>query len=184
MPGGSGSRALIGAGAVSLISIVLLASLVPAVSGQRPQRGEARLIFESQASDGTTVEISRLNSSEGGFIVLYEEAFIHGEVFESLRGASSYLEPGPHRNVTARFDEPLERTRTILAVFHKDTNGNRSLDVAETRGAEDAPYQGASGAVFDMADVRVEEASQSPGPGPVLGLLALALVALAGRRWR
>lgn len=164
------------------LAFVLVASLAPSVPGQGVSGSRATLVFESQTTDDTSVEIEWLNSTDGGFVVLYEEAFLQGVVFESLLGASDYVEPGAHSNVTARFDEPIEHTQDVVAVFHEDTNGNESLDVAETRGAEDGPYQGAAGAVFNVAEVRVEETSQSPGSGMLGVLLGIGLAARATAR--
>ena len=77
---------------------------------------------------------------------------------------SSYLAPGFHDeievtlfNVTgATFArDRLSTNQTLLAVSHRETNGDRTYDFVESNGAYDGPYFIGDTPVAETADVSV-----------------------------
>jgi hypothetical protein len=64
--------------------------------------------FQNQTANGTTVEVTRAELPEGGFVRLVDEG---GEVV----GRSDYLEPGRHTAMTAELGTPLFETQRLRA---------------------------------------------------------------------
>ncbi|MBB6645718.1 BGTF surface domain-containing protein [Halobellus ruber] len=78
-------------------------------------RQEVRLVapdpsveFQNQTANGTTVEVTRAELPEGGFVRLVDDG---GEVV----GRSDYLEPGRHTAMTAELGTPLFETQRLRA---------------------------------------------------------------------
>jgi len=111
----------------------------------------AAVTFTNQTTDGTTVTIDSVRMDEGGFVTMHNESLFEGDPIGSVVGVSEYLAPGTYQDVTISLDEPLEETQTLVAMPHKDTNGNQTYDFVETAGSEDAPYTANGSAVVDDA---------------------------------
>ncbi|WP_396613301.1 PGF-CTERM sorting domain-containing protein [Haloferax sp. S1W] len=109
-----------------------------------------------QSGDGTTVMVDSVTLHDGGFVTIHDATVTDGEVFESIRGTSTYLGPGTHENVEITLDTTLEASGTLVPMAHRDTNGNEAYDFLTSDGADDGPYVASGGAVVDTADYTVE----------------------------
>ena len=131
----------------------------------RPQ-----LRVSDQSSDGRTVSVGSVTMDTGGFVALYAvespaalsvrrapadgcptSEFDADTATAALIGTSDALDAGQSTNVTVRLDEPLTASRTIVAVAHRDPNGDRRLDPRE-----DAPYTANGTIVADGVTVSVD----------------------------
>ena len=74
--------------------------------------------FQNQTANGTTVEVTRAELPEGGFVRLVDEG---GEVV----GRSDYLEPGRHTTMTAELGTALFETQRLRAeLVRADDDGS------------------------------------------------------------
>jgi PGF-CTERM protein len=128
----------------------------------------AQVTMSEQASGGHYVEVESVFVPEGGFVTAHDSTVLDGETFDSVRGSSEYLEPGLHRDVGIHLDEPLAEGDTIVAMPHKDTNGNEAYDFVTSDGAEDGPYTDDGDIVVDPGEVRIAATVQFDG-GPSAG---------------
>jgi len=104
----------------------------------RYEQNDATVTFENRTTDGDTVTVQSVNLSEGGFVVIQNTS---GAVPGEVRGASTYLEPGRHEDVTVTLDEPLTGNETLVAQAILDTNGDRIPDYESTGGEKDGVYR-------------------------------------------
>ena len=126
----------------------------------------ANVSFENQTSNGSTVVVDAVNSSDGTFVAIHDASLLEGNVIGSVIGVSEYLERGEHENVSVElFDvsgadfaaSELTENQTLIAMPHLDTNHNGTYDFVATDGAEDGPYVDETGQpVVDDASVTVE----------------------------
>ncbi|WP_049916708.1 DUF7282 domain-containing protein [Halogeometricum pallidum] len=105
----------------------------------------------SQASDGHSVVVDRVELAEGGFVTVHDASLFAGEVEGSILGTSAYLEPGVHENVTVTFEEPIRASQTLVPMAHMDTDGDMNYTFPEA----DGPYTANGSAVVDTARVSV-----------------------------
>jgi hypothetical protein len=125
----------------------------------------ASVTFDDQDSDGTTVTVSSVNLSDGGFVVVHDGTLLEGETVGSVVGASEYLSPGTHEQVSVTLDEPISEDMTLIAMPHQDTNDNQAYDFVTSNGTDDGPYTDDAGqAVTDPAQITVTD-----GEEPVTG---------------
>ncbi|APW98004.1 hypothetical protein CHINAEXTREME_09520 [Halobiforma lacisalsi AJ5] len=130
------------------------------------REGEATISFDDQESDGDSVVIDSVELSEGGFVAVYDGVTVDADP-DAVLGASAYLEPGGHENVTVEFDEPLEESRPLVAVVHHDTTDDETFRYVESDGEDDEPYvSDGGGPVLDGAFVTVEADEPEPEPEP------------------
>jgi len=101
--------------------------------------------------DGATVESTYL--SDGGFVVIHDET-ADGPVL----GTSTYLQPGTHEGQFVPFDRPPS-TDTVVAVVHRDTNGDQQLSLEQA--GVDEPYPAPGGG--DHVQLSVAVASGDDG---------------------
>jgi hypothetical protein len=116
---------------------------------------EASVTFDGGATGGNSVVVDSVFVPEGGFVTIHDGSLGDGAVFESIRGTSAYLEPGLHRDVRVMLDDPLEEDATLVPMAHRDTDGDRSYDFADSGGNDDGPYTADGGAVVAQANVTV-----------------------------
>ena len=126
----------------------------------------ANVSFENQTSNGSTVVVDSVNSSNGTFVAIHDASLLEGNVIGSVVGVSDYLEQGEHENVSVELfnvsgadfaETELTENQTLIAMPHLDTNDNETYDFVATDGAEDGPYVNETGQpVVDDAFVTVE----------------------------
>jgi len=118
---------------------------------------EASVAFENQSSNGTAVVIDSVTVPEGGFVVVHDTGLIEGDVVESMRGSSEFLESGTHRNVTVDLDASLNESQRLVGVLYRDSNENETFDYVTSNRTADGPYTRDDGvAINDRANVTVE----------------------------
>ena len=151
-----------------------------------------------QTSGGRTVVVENAYVPEGGFVTIHDGSLLDGEALGSVRGTSDYLEAEPHSNIEIELDDPYEEDGTVIAIPHRDTNGNWEYDFVDSEGGADAPYLTEGGdAVVADASLTVEsmdeetddggmtgetDTSDGVGFGAVVALVAVAGAVLAARR--
>ncbi|WP_206424455.1 PGF-CTERM sorting domain-containing protein [Halorubrum sp. CSM-61] len=130
---------------------------------------DARASFAAQSSGGNAVVVDEVYLPEGGFVTMHDSSLADGATFDSVRGTSAYLDPGIHRDVVVRLDDPLTEDDALFAMAHRDTNDNEAYDFPESDGSEDGPYTtDSSDIVMDDGNVTVSagvafETSDSDG---------------------
>jgi hypothetical protein len=121
--------------------------------------GDAATVLSGQTTDGTSVVVDYVRVDDGGFLTIHDSTLLDGEAVESVRGTSAYLDAGSVSDLTVELDDPLESGDTLIAMPHRDSNGNETYDFAESGGDEDPPYTRDGGAVTDSADIEVVDAT-------------------------
>ncbi|WP_323190790.1 hypothetical protein [Halostella sp. PRR32] len=126
----------------------------------------ANVTFENQSSEGTSVVIDSVNSTNGTFVAIHDATLLEGNVIGSVIGVSEFLPAGEHENVTVElFDVPgaefedteLTESQTLIAMPHQDTDDNRNYDFVASNGSEDGPYVNETGVpVTDDGFVLIE----------------------------
>ncbi|WP_206731740.1 DUF7282 domain-containing protein [Halorubrum amylolyticum] len=117
---------------------------------------DARSSFGAQSSGGSAVVVEEVHLPEGGFVTMHDSSLADGATFDSIRGTSAYLEPGIHRDVVVRLDDPLAEDDALFAMAHRDTNDNEAYDFPGSDGSEDGPYTtDSSDIVMDDGNVTV-----------------------------
>ncbi|MFQ3319406.1 MAG: PGF-CTERM protein, partial [Natronomonas sp.] len=123
----------------------------------------AEVSISDQTTDGTTATVDSVYVPDGGFVTIHDGSLLDGATFDSVRGTSDYLSSGESTGVTVTLDTPYEEDGTLVAMPHKDTNGNQEYDFVTSEGAEDGPYTNAEGdIVLDDAALTVQTATPTP----------------------
>ena len=115
----------------------------------------ASLAVATTVSDGETITVEGASLSEGGFVAVYDEDGLDGE----LLGVSAYLPQGSHSDIVIELESEVADGQTVRIVPHLDTDGNGEFgfDPADTGGV-DRPYdtvsEGGEPGVTVRLDVR------------------------------
>jgi hypothetical protein len=120
--------------------------------------GAAAVLFSDQTSDGTAVTVDFARMDDGGFVTIHDSTLLDGDALGSVVGVSEYLAPGSNEDIEVAFDEELTESDTLIAMPHRDTNGNEEYDFVDSGADDDAPYMTDDGAVTDSAEVQVDAA--------------------------
>jgi len=107
----------------------------------------ASLAYDVGESDGNAVVIDSVDLSEGGFVVVHDPSLFAGDVTGSVLGASEYLEPGVHENVTVELSTPANESQVLVPMAHRDTDGDEAYGFPDA----DGPYTADGGAVVSPA---------------------------------
>jgi hypothetical protein len=126
------------------------------VRGTEQPAPTASVSIADQQSDGTTVTVDSVSLSEGGFVAIHE-----GSAGGAVVGTSSYLSSGDHEDVVVTLDEPLTANGTVVAMPHRDTDGDQSFTFVESGGSTDGPYTDGGAPVTDAAAVAIPPAPAS-----------------------
>ncbi|NEU55938.1 hypothetical protein [Halorussus sp. MSC15.2] len=140
---------------------------------------DADITFDNQTSNGTVVNVTQAVLPEGGFVTVHLAQNVTGNfttIVDSEKigqrvGNSTYLEPGLNENVTIRLDRPVTESQTLIAVLHRDTNGNQQFDPAleRTETVETTPAQTADATTTPAAEQVDAAYTQDPGDEPIAG---------------
>ncbi|MDZ7700593.1 MAG: hypothetical protein U5J98_00215, partial [Halobacteriales archaeon] len=105
------------------------------------------------STQGVTVD--HVSLPAGGFVAIYKPPGPDEDPASTLLGASSYLTAGSHENVRVALDSAITSTGELMAVAHRDDDGNNVFEFAASPD-RDRPYQGADLAtVSDRATISV-----------------------------
>jgi PGF-CTERM protein len=123
--------------------------------------GTATVSLDDQTANGeaSTVTVSSATLSQGGFVTIHDGTLLDGDALGSVRGTSEYLESGDHSDIEVSLDEPYTDSGSIIAMPHRDTNGNEAYDFVTSEGEADAPYTQDGDIVLDPAELTVRSAS-------------------------
>lgn len=128
----------------------VIGSLTAAVSFSDQTAGDA----------GTLVTVDSVTLSQGGFVAIHQ-----GGASGPVIGVSDYLSSGPHSDVSIRLREAIDGRVTLVAMAHKDTDGDKTFDFIASDFEDDGPYMAAGSAVTSSATVGVTTPTPSPEPG-------------------
>ncbi|WP_257297669.1 PGF-CTERM sorting domain-containing protein [Haloarchaeobius sp. FL176] len=144
------------------VLIVVVALCTSAVAGvaaagtdTTAESNHASVTFEAQTSGGHTVTVDEVTMAEGGFVTIHDASVTEGNVFGSVLGTSTYLEAGTHEDVTITLDDRVSEDATLVAMAHRDTDGDRSYSFVASNGETDGPYTADGSAVVDTAAITV-----------------------------
>ncbi|MFC4447792.1 DUF7282 domain-containing protein [Halorussus aquaticus] len=137
---------------------------------------DADITFDNQTSNGTAVNVTQAVLPEGGFVTVHLAQNVTGnfttlvdsEMIGQRIGNSTYLEPGLNENVTIRLDQMVTESQMLIAVLHRDTNGNQQFDPALER-VETTPAQTADATATPAAEQVDAVYTQDPGDEPIAG---------------
>ncbi len=115
----------------------------------------ASVNVSNQTSGGTVVTVDEVYVPDGGFVTIHDERLAEGGegVLSSVRGSSQYLSPGNHSDVRVRLDDPIENDTALIAMPHKDTDGDRAYEFVSGNAEVDGPYTADGEIVTDSATV-------------------------------
>jgi hypothetical protein len=129
-------------------------------SASNASNATAGTIFTPQQSYGATVTADVENLSDGGFVVIRRENNDGAPII----GVSRYLAPGSYEDVRIRlFEVPgrnfsqsrLEEDQELIAMLHRDSDGDRQFDFVRTDEATDEPLTQNGSVVQNPANVTV-----------------------------
>jgi rubrerythrin len=138
-------------------------------TGQSDMKGTqpdvATVTFNDQTTDGSSVTVASATVPDGGFVAMHNSSLLDGNVIGSVIGVSQKLDAGTYMNVEvplytgvpgATFDQSaLQEDQTLIAMPHRDTNGNGTYDFITSGGKKDGAYTQDGSAVIDKASIRV-----------------------------
>ncbi|EMA49061.1 MULTISPECIES: ferritin-like domain-containing protein [Halococcus] len=126
----------------------------------------ASATFENQTTDGSSVTVASAALPDGGFVAMHDSSLLDGNVAGSVIGVSEKFDAGTQMDVNVPlysgvpggdYDQSsLEEDQTLIAMPHKDTNGNGSYDFLTSGGEADGAYVQDGSAVVDDAEITVE----------------------------
>lgn len=125
---------------------------------------QATIAFANQTTNGTNVTVANVTLPEGGFVGVHRPSYLPPEnkTQESMIGASEYLTPGVHRNVTIQLSTALEEDTPLLVSPYRDTNDNESFEYVSSNARNDTPYAPpGSTALISQANVTINTSSQA-----------------------
>lgn len=167
-------RKLLKQGAAASVAVSIGAT-VSAGSAGAQDHGEtsiARITFRNQPTDGTGIAIESVRLPEGGYVTIHYDGVVQEDVglADSIIGVSGFLEAGDHRDVEFNmFQIPgiyfetgeIEDDQWLVAVPHRETNGNETYDRILTDGDADGPYTEAGAPVADVAYATIEDVTET-----------------------
>jgi len=121
-----------------------------ATTAATPPTSPADVVFEAQASDGSSIVVASVTLPAPGFIA------VHGNAAGSpgpVVGHSALLPAGTSTNVEVTLDEPLTETDLLFPMAHIDANGNGEYEFFPPDETTDGPAFTADG---DVAVVGAE----------------------------
>ena len=127
------------------------------------EQHDASVTFPDQTTGGETVTVEDVTLSEGGFVAVQNDSGANpGEV----RGASAYLSPGTHDEVTVELDAPLSSDADLAAQAYTDSDADRRYEYDTSAGDRDGPYRNTDDNLIgsDSASVTYEESTETPTP--------------------
>ncbi len=114
-----------------------------------------------------SVTVASVYLAQGGFVAIHDSTLLDGVVLGSVIGVSAELEAGIHNNVQVALfqdvpggvftQDSLQTDQTLIAMPHRDTNGNGTYDFITSAGTMDGPYTRDGNAVVDPAAITVAE---------------------------
>jgi hypothetical protein len=125
----------------------------------------ASVSFEKQPTSGQTVIVESVYLPEGGYVAIHDVGMKQDDDVGSVLGVSGYLTAGTHKNVpVGLFEVPggnfnlseLQKSQTLVAVPHHETNDNRTFDFLITNGRADGPYTENGTVVAGFAYITVQ----------------------------
>lgn len=117
-------------------------------------------VSNQQAQNGQVVFVDSVRLANGGFVSITTVSGNH-------LGVSKYLAAGLHNEITVTLDDPVAGGSTkLVAVVHRDTDGDQLYDFESSGGQTDEPYSYDGERVDDEFTVTVPTPTATPRPSP------------------
>jgi hypothetical protein len=116
----------------------------------------------NQTVTNRTVTVGRVTLPEGGYVIVHGGRYVFDGRPQPL-GASSYLEPGTHRNVSVRLSAeaiPGGAMGHVAAILYRD-DGDEQFTRFQQEGDTDPPYTIDGRPVDDTATITVRTTTAS-----------------------
>lgn len=136
---------------VALTVLLLLATGLAAVGTAQTDR--ATVTLDDQTIGAATIHVASATLPDGGFVTIHDARLNDGAVLGSVRGSSAFLPAGTHEDVRIHLDTPVTEDTTLVAMPHKDTDGDRVYSFVSSNGQTDGPYANDGGPVVDDGQV-------------------------------
>jgi predicted ribosomally synthesized peptide with SipW-like signal peptide len=107
----------------------------------------ASVNFENQTSNGTSVTVDEVNTSDGGFVAILDDG--------NVLGASGYIQAGVENSIQINLPSALNESQFLTAQVHEDADDDQVLDFLSSNGSEDTPYEDNGNPVTDDAFINV-----------------------------
>jgi hypothetical protein len=159
---------------VGLLSVALLLGFVLT----NPVLVEAQSANQSSGAENASVVIDANNSTRNRVVLktvtLPDNGYIVAQGTDQLMDSdgvidhTEYVRHGTFHDVVLRFDEPIQKNRTVWVTVHKDTNGNQGFDFGDNQSI-DPPYQQNGTAIADSVQIgatRTQNESQASTARP------------------
>jgi hypothetical protein len=154
---------------VGLLSVALFLGFVLA----NPVLVEAQTTNQSSGAENASVVIDANNSTREEIILktvtLPDNGYIVAQGTDQLMDSdgvidhTEYVRHGTFHDVVLRFDEPIQKNRTVWVTIHNDTNGNQEFDFGDNQSV-DPPYQRNGTPISDSVQIganRTQNKSQA-----------------------
>jgi PGF-CTERM protein len=107
------------------------------------------------------VVVDEVNMSAGGYVAIH---LVENGTFGAVIGHSSYLQGNTvHEDVAIVLDEPISENQDLIAMPHRDTDGDQVYEFGEAEGL-DAPYTQNGTPVTDTAAITGLGGGAEPTP--------------------
>ena len=126
-----------------------------------PEPAPASVTFDDQtvANGSNTVTVANAELSEGGFVVIHTVPVVpdNGTAADSVVGNSEFIADNAS-DIQITLDEPITANTTLVAMAHRDTDGDQAYNFPELNGtAVDGPYVADGAPVVDSANITVQQ---------------------------
>jgi hypothetical protein len=104
------------------------------------------------------VTVANAELSEGGFVVIHSTPVVpdNGTAADSVIGNSEFIADSAS-DIQITLDEPITANTTLVAMAHRDTDGDQAYNFPELNGtAVDGPYVFDGAPVVDPANITVQ----------------------------
>jgi hypothetical protein len=145
---------------VGLLSVALLLGfvltnpvLVEAQSANQSSGAEnASVIIDANNSTREEIVLKNVTLPDNGFIVVQgTDQLIDSD---GIIDHTEYVRHGTFHDVVLRFDESIQKNRTVWVTVHNDTNGNQEFDFGDNQSV-DPPYQRNGTPISDSVQIGV-----------------------------
>lgn len=160
---------------LATLALLLAFSAAPATAQSGSGAGGPSTGFHEQNSGGHAVVAEWVDLPSDGFLAIHDATLLQGNVMGSVIGISDFLPAGNHTHVRVYLTRALAApNETLIAMPHKDTNGNHVYDFVSSQGAQDGPFVGSG--PNQLPEGQLPTALQGKGLGGISAVVAKANV--------
>jgi hypothetical protein len=156
------------------VSVAVGVSNQTGTQTQNASSATARVEFQNQTTNGSTVTVESVTLARPGYVALHTGAYAKGlaPADTTVIAVSQRLSAGTHRNLTINVSNAppgtppglsqsqVNNTQTLAVAVYADTNGNHRYDYVRSYGENDTLVTNNGTPVRDAARVRVSSLPQ------------------------